>query len=125
MAFAVTLGAIVCGLLLGIIFANACVSLGRNIRRTYNHGVAANVSRTALLRELILGSLLRRELWMIGIVVVGALLLPHEPWARGLLAAGTAWLVFFIVSFLIAFAASSLYSNSASPRKPPSSHDAA
>lgn len=123
MSFTFILGAIVCGLVVGVVVSNASISWGRELRRMYS--AAPNRSRRTLLIELITTSLRRKEPWIIIFAVTSAFLLPREPWAKGLLAAAISWLAFFSSALLIAMAATSIYSAVNTSKGDPGRNDTA
>lgn len=114
MSFAPTLAAIIGGLLLGFVLVNTCVEWGRAVWAAVRSHPRDSWTKTLCRAGIV--SIQSKGPWVLGAVIVIALLLPREPWAKGILVAGISWIAFVLVTLLIAVMATVLYSASARTR---------
>lgn len=95
MSFSVILVATIGGLLIGIVVFNSCVQWGRavfNAVRTHPED-----SWGAQFRRIGAASLKSKGPWSLGAAAMAVFILPQEPWAQKLLAAGFSWIAFALV----------------------------
>lgn len=121
MRFMPTLAAIICGLLVSIILVNACVGWGRAAWQV----VRSHPQESWLKRLYRVGALSVRNKgpWVLAAVITGIFLLPPEPWASGLLAAGMSWIVFILVMLLFAALVTWVYAAVTRKRTRPARQD--
>ncbi len=108
MSFALTLAAIIGGLLLGIVVVSTSVEWGRAVLRAVRPHPKDSWSSVVCRVSTV--SFQSKGPWVLTGMTLLFLLLPQEPWTRGLWVTVVSWAVFALVTLLVAITASVLYS---------------